>query len=245
MFSKAAWFYLFVLLLLCTLGPGESKGFVSWVNGERFADLSSTMPYLAKLERPQGKIPENVGPAPDAGSQRSPIGPPAKAPQSKEQLGPATSEEVAKLKNQIIEVQNRGKLGFRKIVSCSAVERFGVYSPLQSHAPVSRLFLYFEPANYSTMVTKDRYIIDCSVDLFLFNEAGKPVAGKKGILKIKRISRSPVLDLYYKIRIDLKKPLKGDIVIKTVLHDHIKNASASASYRINIKSDKKKSLEGV
>ena len=81
--------------------------------------------------------------------------------------------------------------------------------------------------------------------VFLFNEAGKPVVGKKGILKIKRISRSPILDLYYKIRIGLKKPLKGAIVIKTVLHDNIKNDSVSASYRINIKSDKKRSLEGV
>lgn len=92
-----------------------------------------------------------------------------------------------------------------------------------------------EPANYGTLVTKDRYIIDCAVDVAIFNESGKVVAGKKGVLKIKRVTRSPVLDLFYKIRINLKKPLKHGMTIKTLLRDKIKNDSAGVTYRINLK----------
>ncbi|GEM_PF-1915728 len=153
--------------------------------------------------------------------------------------------EVLRLKKQIIELQNQGKLGFNKVVPCSSVERFGIYSPLKSGKPLSTVIFYVEPSNYGTLVTKDRYIIDCVVDLAVLNSEGKLIAGKKGLLKINRVSRSPIIDLYFKIRVKLKKPLKKDITIRTRLRDNIRNESATATYRINVQSKDRTSPRGI
>lgn len=250
MFSKSSWFFLSALPLLCALGTGPSEGLASEILEAQLGAVNSAVQRLVIEARPQGQVVENQQPRLDARSERSGTGPLSVQPLSdaarfEEQHRPEKGDEVTRLKERIIELQNRGKLGFRKVIACSSVERFGVYSPLKPGTPISRLVLYFEPSNYSTLVTGDRHIIDCDVDLFVFNEEGRLIVGKKGILKIKRISRSPILDLYYKIRVDLKKRPKGDIVIKTVLRDNIKNDSVSASYRINVKSGKKKFLDGV
>ena len=154
-------------------------------------------------------------------------------------------DEVWMLKKKIIELQNKGKLGFRKLVPCSSVERYGVYSPMESGVNSPNFVLYVEPLNYSTMVTQDRYIIDCSVDLILADATGKVLGGKKGILSINRISRSPTLDLFYKIRINAKKPLKKGFIIRTVLHDKIKNQSVGASFKVNVHPGGKSALEQI
>lgn len=156
-----------------------------------------------------------------------------------------SGDEILVLKKRIIELQNKGKLGFRKLVVCTKVDGYGIYSPMEPGKPSRRMVLYFEPANVSTLVTSDRYIIDCSVDLIAFDGSGKPVTGKKGVLKINRVSRSPVLDLFFRINLNLKKPPKKDLIIKTVLHDNIKNQSTSATYRINVKRKGKKDLNKV
>lgn len=154
-------------------------------------------------------------------------------------------DEVWMLKKKIIELQNKGKLGFRKVVPCSSVERYGVYSPMDSGVSSPNFVLYVEPLNYSTMVTQDRYIVDCSVDLILADPTGKVLGGKKGILSINRISRSPILDLFYKIQINARKPLKQGFIIRTVLHDKIKNQSVGASFKVNVHPGGKSVLDQI
>lgn len=154
-------------------------------------------------------------------------------------------DEVRLLKQRIIELQNSGKLGFRKIVPCSSVEGYGMYSPMEPGGNVPNLMLYVEPSNYSTMVTQDRYIVDCSVDLILTDLTGKVLGEKKGILRINRVSRSPILDLFYRIQIGAKKPPKQGFIVKTVLHDKIKNQSAGTSFRINIQPGGKSGLDPI
>ena len=154
-------------------------------------------------------------------------------------------DEVWMLKKKIIELQNKGKLGFRKLVPCASVEGYGVYSPMESGVSSPNFVLYVEPLNYSTMVTQDRYIVDCSVDLVLADAAGKVLGGKKGILSINRISRSPILDLFYKIQINARKPLKQGFIIRTVLHDKIKNQSVGASFKVNVHPGGKSVLDQI
>lgn len=120
-----------------------------------------------------------------------------------------------------------------------------MYSPMETGGNAPNLMLYVEPSNYSTMVTQDRYIIDCSVDLILIDLAGKVLGGKKGVLRINKISRSPILDLFYKIQVNAKKPPKQGFIIRTVLHDKIKNQSAGTSFRINIQSGGKSGLDPI
>jgi hypothetical protein len=184
----------------------------------------------------------------DRGPDRPPAGPPS-APGTPEELpngekAPTKkADEIQQLKERIIKLQNEAKLGFRKVVACSSVEGFGIYSPLQAGKPVPRIFLYIEPANYSTMVSDSRYIVDCSFDLAIFSADGKMLGGHKG--KLSRISRSPVLDLFVGAAINLNKPFQGDLVVKIVLRDNIKNDSVGATYRINIESGKRTLQEGV
>jgi len=198
-----------------------------------------------------GGLPEGKSVSPRGNAQlRSESGPetdegsPEKNPGSEVKPG-AHADEVLKLKREIIELQNKGKLGFRKVILCSKVDGYGRYSPLNPGQRVSRLVLYFEPANVGTLISGDRYIIDCSIDLFIFQGKGKPIRGKKNIHKINRVSRSPVLDLFFVVRVNLKKPVGGSLVLKTVLNDNIKNQSSSITHKLNLKGKKKPRLEQV
>jgi hypothetical protein len=144
--------------------------------------------------------------------------------------------EVAALKKAIIDLQNKSKLGFRKIVLSQEIEGFGLYSPLPQKlgASPSALMIYIEPENVSTLVSEDRWIIDCSIDLIIADSAGKIIGGQKAVSKINRVSRSPILDLFFKLQVNFSKPVKGEVLIKMVLHDRIKGQSASAVNKINI-----------
>ncbi len=167
--------------------------------------------------------------AQEAASPAPPVPP---TPKKEEEQPDQAFMEVRRLKEQIILLQNKGKLGFFKVVPCSSVKGFGVYAPIEPGGKASDLHLYFEPANVSTLVSEGRYVIDCSVDVFVYDDKGQVIGGKAGVLSIRRVTRSPVLDLFFDVRIPLKRPKKDHIVVKTVLHDNIKNASAVKSFKI-------------
>lgn len=145
-------------------------------------------------------------------------------------------EDTSELRQRIIDLQNKGKLGFRKVIACSSVDGYGLYSPVEPDKPFSRIIFYVEPSNVNTLVSGDRYIIDCSVDVFVTDARGKGVAGKEGAYKINKVSRSPVLDLYFKLDINFSKPVTRDIVVKIVVRDNLKNETAAVSQRINLAS---------
>ena len=124
---------------------------------------------------------------------------------------------------------------------CSKVDSYGVYSPLPKGKLARKMVIYCEPTNVSTMVTKDRYIVDCTVDFIVLNAAHKPIAGKKGFTKIHRIARSPVLDLFFGLKFQIDKKvstlLKKGFTLRVILHDNIKNQSAG--YNLNLRLGKK------
>lgn len=125
------------------------------------------------------------------------------------------------------------------------MEGFGIYSPLEPGQAASLILLYFEPSNFSTLVSEGRYVVDLAVDLSIFDAAGKLIGGKENVLKINRVSRSPVIDLYHKMEINLKRLLKEHIVVRTTLCDRIKNQSVSATYRINVQAAGSKILDEI
>jgi hypothetical protein len=159
------------------------------------------------------------------------------------QAGDKTSDEVAVLKERIIELRNKGKLGFRKIVPCKSVESFGAYSPIEAGSPVRHITIYVEPENVSTLVSDGKYIINCSVEILLIGPDGKVRAGKKGA--INRVSRSPVIDIYFKFQIKPTKLQPAPMAIKLVLRDRIKEQTASFTLRLNQKSKKDKSQKAI
>lgn len=170
---------------------------------------------------------------------------PEKKPHHPGVLTEQAPDEVQNLKTQIIELQNKGELGFRKVVACSAVEGYGMYSPLEEGSPIpQKLFLYFEPSNVSTLVSGDRYIIDLSVDILLTDPAGK-VLGTALTKKINRISYSPLFDIHYAMAISLKELGNRDVILRISLRDNIKNRTVTGSYRINVQTPGRKPLDRI
>jgi hypothetical protein len=149
-------------------------------------------------------------------------------------------DEVQKLKEQIIQLQNKGTLGFGKIVPCSSVEGFGMYSPLTPGESVPKLAFYCEPSNVSTLLSGDRYVIDCTVDVLLVDSTGKALLGKQNVVKINRVSRSPQLDIFFRIEINVQKLAMKNVMVKIVLHDKIKNQSVSTTQKIGLEGGPKK-----
>lgn len=158
----------------------------------------------------------------------------------------SSAQEITNLKASIIDLQNKSRLGFNKIVTCKSVDAFGVYSPLEQSTPTNKLIFYVEPANFSTLQSADRYIVDCTIDLQILDIHGKPLLSSENASKINRISRSPILDLYFKIELNLKMEKKpATMLVRIVLHDKIKNQSASANIRIKMEGGKPKQEEQI
>ncbi|MFH0960313.1 MAG: hypothetical protein V1897_16595 [Pseudomonadota bacterium] len=155
-------------------------------------------------------------------------------------------DEILALKEKILEVQNNSELGFTKVVACKSVEGFGIYSPLEPNSPDPKVIFYVEPANYGVLISEGRFIIDCTVDLFVLDASGKLLARNENVRKINKISRSPVLDLYFTVELNIAKTVKQkSFVVKIVLNDRIKNKNASTSHRVQLDSTSKKRGENI
>jgi hypothetical protein len=174
---------------------------------------------------PESKSAEPSRPSDDATGGEKPRTDAAKE-------SPEPPDEIARLKLQIVKTQNESPLGFRKRILCSAVQGYGLYSPLKAGVPTSNLILYVEPANYGTMAGSDRFVIDCVVDIAVVGNGGKVLYEKKG--KLNYVSRSPILDVFYAVGIQLKKPLEKTVTIKMILHDNIKNERASTALTLTL-----------
>lgn len=148
------------------------------------------------------------------------------------------NDDTRQLKMRILEIQNKGKLALGKVVPCTSVDGFGVYSPVARGQQLSQMVIYLEPSNVSTLVSADRYVIDCSVDLCVSDLSGKLLAEKKGVSNLNVVARSPVMDLYFKIPLTVSKPLKQGIIIRLTLRDKIKNQAASASIKLEPQREK-------
>ena len=156
------------------------------------------------------------------------------------------TEEVSILKEKILELQNQSDLGFGKVVPCKAVEGYGIYSPLEAGQPGSKVIFYVEPANYGVLKSEGRYIIDCAVDLFIYDTSGKLITGNENARKINKVSRSPILDLYFTVELNINKTVKQrSFIVKMVLNDRIKNKSASSSHRVELGSVSKKQGDSI
>lgn len=152
-------------------------------------------------------------------------------------------DKISDLKLQILKLQNKGKLGFRKVVACKRIEGFGSYAPLESGADLHSMALYIEPSNVSTLISEGRYIVDCTVDVLALDANGKVVWGKKNVSRFHRISHSPILDVYLRVGFKLKR-LKKSLAFRIILQDNIKNQSKSVTLKLNAKK-KGNVLDGV
>ncbi len=138
-------------------------------------------------------------------------------------------EAVLRLKNQIIDLQNRGTLGFREFSLCSNILGYGSYVPLDKpEVPQgSELQIYYEPVNVFTNRNKGQYEIWYTQDIILLTEKGEVLYEQAELLSFRNSSRSPVFDLYATNSLNLGNLPPGKYVYRAVLHDKLKGTEAA------------------
>lgn len=137
-------------------------------------------------------------------------------------------DAVPKLKNQIIDLQNRGALGFREFTLCSNILGYGSYVPLNKpQVPQgTALQIYYEPVNVFTNRNKGQYEVWYTQDIVLLTEKGQVLYEQAELLNFRYSSRSPVFDLYATNSLDLGSLGPGKYVYKAVLRDKLKGVTA-------------------
>ncbi len=133
-----------------------------------------------------------------------------------------TETEVSKLKHQIIEIQNKGKVGIRNLWICKSIKTYGSYDKLvDAKVPEgAKLLLYYEPVNLFTDVEEGKYTIHFTQDLILLSGDGKTELFRKDeMIKFHYVTAVPTLDVFASNSLALGKLPVGEYKIKGVIRD--------------------------
>jgi hypothetical protein len=141
----------------------------------------------------------------------------------------AQDNEILKLKERVIEIQNKGDLGFRNFAFCSSIVGFGSYSALSD--PVldksGDLLVYYEPVNVFTAKKEGLYEIWYTQDMVLLDEKGEVLQEWPGALDFHYTTRTPVMDLWAQNSITLGGRVPaGKYKFKAVLKDKLSGRTA-------------------
>lgn len=146
-------------------------------------------------------------------------------------------DEILKLKEKIIEIQNKGELGFRYFTICSNIISFASYVPLLE--PVveknGTLLIYFEPVNIFTNKKNGLYEIWYTQDMALFTDKDKLIIQKEDALNFHYTTKSPVMDLYATNSINLTGLAPGKYKFKATLKDKLKGKKAEKMVEFEVK----------
>ncbi len=91
------------------------------------------------------------------------------------------------------------------------------------------IFFYFEPQNPSTKKTGEQYEIWLTEDMIVLNAQKQEVFKKENAAEIHYQTNTPHLDIYGVYQLTLDKISPGQYIFKAILHDKIKNETASAT----------------
>jgi hypothetical protein len=144
-------------------------------------------------------------------------------------LSIAQDNEILKLKEKIIEIQNKGDLGFRNFAFCSSIVAFGSYAPLPGPAldKSGELLVYYEPVNVFTAKKEGLYEIWYTQDMVLLDEQGKVLQEWPNALDFHYTTRTPVMDLWAQNKITLGGQVPaGKYKFKAVLKDKLSGRTA-------------------
>jgi len=141
----------------------------------------------------------------------------------------AQDSEILKLKEKIIEIQNKGDLGFRNFALCSNIIGFGSYVPLESPSldRNAELLVYYEPVNVFTSKKEGLYEIWYAQDMGLLDATGKVLQEWPNALDFHYTTRTPVMDLWAQNNINLGGQVPpGKYKFKAVLKDKLSGRTA-------------------
>lgn len=144
-------------------------------------------------------------------------------------LSQGREDQVLALKEKIIDLQNKGTLGFRNFTFCSKILGFASYVPLP--APVidrsSELLVYFEPVDVFTNRNQGLYEIWFTEDMTLLDAQGQVMQEWKDIVTYHQSTRRPILDVYAQNSVDFRGEVRpGKYAFKTVLKDKLSGQTA-------------------
>jgi len=141
----------------------------------------------------------------------------------------AQDSEILKLKEKIIEIQNKGDLGFRNFAFCSTIVGFGSYVPLSSPGldKSGELLVYYEPINVFTSKKEGLYEIWYTQDMVLLDEKEAVLQEWPNALDFHYTTRTPVMDLWAQNNITLGGQVPtGKYKFKAVLKDKLSGRTA-------------------
>lgn len=141
----------------------------------------------------------------------------------------AQESDILKLKEKIVEIQNKGELGFRNFAFCSTIVGFGSYVPFSS--PVldksGELLVYYEPVNVFTSKKEGLYEIWYTQDMVLLDEKEQVLQEWPNALDFHYTTRTPVMDLWAQNNITLGGQIPaGKYKFKAVLKDKLSGRTA-------------------
>ena len=142
----------------------------------------------------------------------------------------AQEDEILDLKEKIIELQNKGKLGFTNFTLCSKIMGFASYVPLPELVidKNGTLLIYYEPINIFTKRKGDLYEIWYTQDMTLLRNNGEVVSHWNDILTFHYTTKKPVMDLFAQNSIELKGQLPvGKYKFKATLKDKLTEKTAT------------------
>lgn len=142
----------------------------------------------------------------------------------------AQEEEILSLKEKIIDLQNKGTLGYANFTMCSKIMGFASYVPLPE--PVidknGTLLIYYEPINVYTSKRDGMYEIWYTQDMTLLKENGEVVSHWDDILTFHYTTKKPVMDLFAQNSINLEGQLpSGKYKFKATLKDKLSEKTAT------------------
>lgn len=145
-------------------------------------------------------------------------------------------DNVAQLKEKIIDLQNQGELGFRHFTLCTNIIGFGQYvgAPSNQVKAGSEIFFYYEPVNVFTNRKDGIYHVWYTQDMIVHTADGEELYSGKEILNFNYQTTSPVLDLYATNSLELGDLPPGNYQFKVVIHDKLKAKDKSYTYTFKI-----------
>jgi hypothetical protein len=145
-------------------------------------------------------------------------------------------DTVMALRERIVELQNKGRLGVRGLVMCRSVSAYGQYAPNEGRtAPAgSTVLFYYEPENVFTQRERDTYRIWYSQDIVLLKKDGTELVRSQDVVVYTHLGKSAVLDLYATNELDLGSLSPGEYRFRVVLHDKLRGADATAEIAFTV-----------
>ncbi|NDV27592.1 hypothetical protein [Desulfovibrio sp. JC010] len=137
--------------------------------------------------------------------------------------GAGDAEAILKLKNEIIQKQNKGRLGVQEFALCTKVLNYASFYPKQDNKIKrgTKLLLYYEPINWFTSTQQGRYEFYLTQDVILESAAGEVLFKRDGLLSMHYNTGKPILDIYMTNDFSLGNLPAGKYRYIIVLHDMI------------------------